>query len=196
MATTATAAGFHQIFSTRHLAVLNRAADILADQLLQAFQLTLCGHEFSGDLIVEKRVTRRFKLTDLSGTQLDAGVLLMVQCLAAFVNALILELRFIIAEKAFHIRLELLECRILCDRGAKFFGLRNHGGILGNEGMDWFCDSGHDPSIDRHIATCNGDFPEFPTFSWVNFSSPTCDAITFVWPKDRPLRILQLLSAG
>ena len=47
-----------------------------------------------------KRVAGAFELADLRGTQLDAGVLLVMQLLAALVDALILEAGGVVAQEA------------------------------------------------------------------------------------------------
>ena len=74
-------------------------------------KLLLGGEKLAGDLVFKKRLARGFELADLRGTELDAGVLLLVQFLAALMHALVLKAGGIVAQETFDVALKLEKCR-------------------------------------------------------------------------------------
>ena len=92
-AATATAAtgSFLDFLLGRHAAQLQGHADILADVFLEFFKLLLGIEKSGGHLVLEEGLAGGFEFTDFGGTKLDAGMLLLVEFLAALVDALILQ---------------------------------------------------------------------------------------------------------
>jgi hypothetical protein len=155
----ATAASLDEIFRARHAAVLNRARDILADFLLQSFQVALSAQEIACDLIGKQRIASTFEFTDFNCAEFDSGMLLVVQFFTPLVDALILQAGCIVRQEALDFRLELQKRWIAHDLGAQLLGLYDHGGVFGNEGR-MFCNNGHDRSIPLLTQTGNGHFWE------------------------------------
>ena len=148
------AAGLGEFIGGGHAAQFKGHADVFADLLLEFFQLFAGDEEIAGDLVVEKRLTRRFELADLGGAKLDAGVLFLMQLLAALVHTLILKAGGVIVEKAFDVFLKFEKHRIAGDLGAQFTGFGDDGGIFGN--------NGHARCIAPDSGAGNGHFVKKP----------------------------------
>lgn len=121
-AATTTATGVGNFLLSRHATQFEGQADILADLLLQAFKGLLGGHEIAGNVIVKQRITGGFEFLDLRGTQLNTSVLLVMQLLAALMNALVLEAGSIIVEEKLNLFLKLDEGRIAGDLRTELAG--------------------------------------------------------------------------
>jgi len=126
----ATVVGLREVLGFRHTAKLKGHADILADSLLDRLQFALGIKKVAGNLVFEKRITGGLELTDLRGTELDAGMLLVMKLLTSLVDALILKARGIVIEEPLDLSLELLETGLGHDLGAEFFGLRDHRRVI------------------------------------------------------------------
>ncbi len=125
-----TAAGVGNIIRGGNPAELKCHADVFADFFLQALQLLLSGEKLTRDRIVKKRLTRCFEFADLSGTQLDTGMLLLMQLLAAFMHTLILKSGCIITEKTLDARLELQKRGIAGNVGTQLTGFSDDGRVF------------------------------------------------------------------
>lgn len=134
-ATAATAAtGFGEFLGGRAPAEFEGHADVFGDFLLEFFKLLAGGEEFTGDLVVEQGFAGGLELADFGGTELDSGVLFLMQLLAPLVDALVLEARAIVVEETLDAFLETEERGIAGDLGAQFTGFGNDGGIFGDDG--------------------------------------------------------------
>lgn len=106
----------------------------MVDFFLEVFELALGGEEVAGDFVFKEGVASAFKLADLGGTELDAGVLLVVEFFTTFVDALVLEAGRVVIEEAFDIGLECDEGCVCGDGGAEFFGFDDEGGFFSGDG--------------------------------------------------------------
>ncbi len=104
---TAAAAFILEVFRGRNAAEFDGAADVFGDFLLEGFQLALGGEEVAGNFVFKQGVAGALELADFRRTELDAGVLLVVQFLAAFVDALVWEAGGVVAQEALDVGLEL-----------------------------------------------------------------------------------------
>ncbi len=134
-ATASTAAGLGDVVCGGDAAEFEGHADVFSDFLLEALQLLLGGEKFAGDVVFEESLAGGLELADFRGSEFHAGVLLVMQFLAALVDALILKPRGIIVEEALHTLLELQKRRVAGDLGAQFLGFHDDGGF--------FCSNGH-----------------------------------------------------
>ena len=90
-AAAATALGLFDFLLGRDAAEFHSHSHIFRNLLLETFQLLLGVKETHGNLVLEKRLTGRFEIADLCGTEFDSGVLLLVKFLTAFMDALVLQ---------------------------------------------------------------------------------------------------------
>lgn len=151
-ATTATAF-VGDVISGRHATKLDGSTNIFADLLLESLQFALGGEEIAGDFIFKKGVTGALKFADFNGTQLDAGVLFVMELFAALVHALVLEACLVIGDETLDIGFELKVGRIAGDQSAEFLGFYNHSSVFGS--------NGHERSITSEKAAGNGHLWEF-----------------------------------
>ena len=122
-AATATAAAIiGQLSVGRDTADFERGGDVLRDRALERLQLALGVEEGAGDLIAEKFIAGGLELLDFGRSQLDPGVLLLVEFLAALVDRLVHEAGTVVFEETLHILLELRETGVRSDRGTEFAG--------------------------------------------------------------------------
>ena len=124
--------GLGDVLVGRHVAKLERERDKFADFPLEGFEFALGIHEIDGHRVVEKLVASTFEVTDLAGTQLDAGVLLLVKRLAALVNRLVLEFRGFVGEKPLNGFLKFSNSFVGGDFRAKFAGFLDDAGFGGS----------------------------------------------------------------
>src|SRR5690606_22765340 len=122
-AATAILAHFGQFLIGRHAPELKRHAHVAANFLLERFQFALGTDEIPRNRVLEECLARRLELADLGFAKLNAGALLLVELFAALVNALVLELRSVVAEKFLNGLLEFDKPRIGRNFGAEFLGL-------------------------------------------------------------------------
>ena len=120
--TATTATGVGDFFFSRHATQFEGQADVFADLFLQAFERLLGRHEIARDLVVEQRVAGGLEFLDLLVAQLDTGVLLVMQLLAALMNALVLKAGSIIVEEKLNLFLKHDEGRIAGDLGTELAG--------------------------------------------------------------------------
>ncbi len=132
--TATTAAGVGNIIRSGNPAEFQRHAHIFAYLLLQKLQLLLGREKLTRDRIVKKRLTRCFKFTNLRGTQLNAGVLLLMQLLAALMHTLVLQSRCIIAQKTLNVLLELQKRWIAGNVGTQLTGFYDDGRVFSGDG--------------------------------------------------------------
>ena len=79
------------------------------------FELALGLDEVGGDFVGEERLAGGLELADFLGSELDAGVLLLVELFAALVHALVLEAGGIVIEELLDLFLQLEVDRVADD---------------------------------------------------------------------------------
>ena len=105
-AAAAAATGFVELLGGRHTAEFEGHADVFGNFLLEFLKLLAGGEELTGDLVFKQRLAGGLELADLRRAQLDAGMLLLVQLLAALVHALVLEARSLVRKESLDAFLE------------------------------------------------------------------------------------------
>lgn len=108
--------------------------NVFADLPLQGFEFLLGLEKFPSHLVVEQCIARGFEIADFRSPEFDAGVLFLMEVLAAFVDALILEAGGIVIEESFDALLELQKHRVLGNMGTELTGFQNDGGIFSGDG--------------------------------------------------------------
>ena len=146
------AAGFREIFGTRDMAEFKGQADIFADLFLQQIEFLLGREELLGDRVFQQRGAGCLELADFGRAELNAGVLFLVQFLAAFVHTLVLQAGGIVVEKTFNTLLQLEKLGVAGDVDAQLPGFHDDGGIFSNDG--------HGRSIASQGEAGNGQFRE------------------------------------
>ncbi|MEY5012297.1 MAG: hypothetical protein RLY69_12 [Verrucomicrobiota bacterium] len=140
-----------EVFCARHASELKRHANIAADEFLKLFKLALGIDEVLGDVVGKERLAGRFEFADLLRTEFDAGVLLVVEFLAALVDALVLESGGVVVEKFFDLVVQLDHGWIAGDVLAEFAGFDDQGGVVGG--------NGHGADLNPMAADVHGDLP-------------------------------------
>lgn len=118
----AAAFGFGEVVIGGNAAEFEGHGNEFADFALEGFQFALGVHEFDGYAVVEERIAGTFKFADLSGAELDAGVLLLMESFTAFMDGLVLKLGRVVSEELFHGFLEFVDAVVFGDFGAELQG--------------------------------------------------------------------------
>ena len=109
------------------MAEFERQADVFADLLLKLIEFLLGHEEILGDRVFQQRCAGRLELADFGSAQLEAGVLFLVQFLAAFMHALVLQAGGLVVEESFDILLELEKYGVAGDVCAQLPRFRKDG---------------------------------------------------------------------